>query len=131
VAKDFEVEDKDEDKTSSAAREKATFSHLRVIYDQDEEVGVPNETANVCATTRSSHGARNPPARSPRRRRANQPPVHHYGESPYETCLYGDFLNLYYDGQANSILTTGITAPSLPILRSDMDPNVTGRLLRP
>ena len=33
----------------------------------------------------------------------------HYGESPYKTCLYGDFLNLYGGGQGNSILTTGIT----------------------
>ena len=38
-------------------------------------MGVPNELANLCATTRSSHRARNPPARSPHRRRANQPPV--------------------------------------------------------
>jgi hypothetical protein len=33
------------------------------------------------------------------------------GESPYKTCLYGSFLNLYGGGQANSILTTGITVP--------------------
>ena len=38
-------------------------------------MGVPNEKASLCATTRGSHGARNPPARSPRRRRANQPPA--------------------------------------------------------
>ena len=38
-------------------------------------MGVPNELANLCATTRSSHRARNPPARSPHGRRANQPPV--------------------------------------------------------
>jgi hypothetical protein len=37
----------------------------------------------------------------------------HYGESPYKTCLYGDFLNLYGGGQKNSILTTGIIAPNL------------------
>ena len=37
----------------------------------------------------------------------------HYGESPYKTCLYGDFLNLYGGGQGNSIFTTGITAPNL------------------
>ena len=36
----------------------------------------------------------------------------HYGESPYETCLYGEFLNLYGDGQENSILAAGITVPS-------------------
>ena len=33
----------------------------------------------------------------------------HYGESPYKTCLYGDFLNLYGGGQVNSIFTPGIT----------------------
>ena len=38
-------------------------------------MGVPNEKASLCATTRGSHGARNPPARSPRRRRAHQPPA--------------------------------------------------------
>jgi hypothetical protein len=32
----------------------------------------------------------------------------HYGEASYKTCLYGDFLNLYGGGQANSILTTRI-----------------------
>ena len=32
----------------------------------------------------------------------------HYGESPYKTCLYGEFLNLYDGGQANSIFGTGI-----------------------
>jgi hypothetical protein len=26
--------------------------------------------------------------------------ISHYGESSYKTCLYGDFLNLYGDGQA-------------------------------
>ena len=31
----------------------------------------------------------------------------HYGESPYKTCLYGDFLNLYGGGQANSIFIAG------------------------
>ena len=55
----------------------------------------------------------------------------HYGESPYKTCLYGDFLNLYGGGQGNSILTTGITVPSRHYVRSDMDPNVPERLLRP
>jgi hypothetical protein len=30
----------------------------------------------------------------------------HYGESPYKTCLYGEFLNLYDGGRANNILTT-------------------------
>ena len=37
----------------------------------------------------------------------------HYGESPYKTCLYGDFLNLYGGGQGNSIFTTGITVANL------------------
>ena len=27
----------------------------------------------------------------------------HYGESPYKTSLYWEFLNLYGDGQWNSI----------------------------
>ena len=27
----------------------------------------------------------------------------HYGESPYKTCLYRNFLNLYGGGEANSI----------------------------
>jgi hypothetical protein len=35
-----------------------------------------------------------------------------YGESPYKTCLYGDFLNLYGGGQGNSIFTTGISVPN-------------------
>jgi hypothetical protein len=35
------------------------------------------------------------------------------GESPYKTCLYGDFLNLYGGGQKNSIFSTGISAPNL------------------
>jgi hypothetical protein len=30
---------------------------------------------------------------------------------PHVTCSYGDFLNLYGGGQANSIFTTGITVP--------------------
>jgi hypothetical protein len=34
-----------------------------------------------------------------------------YGESTYKTYLYGNFLNLYGGGQANSIFTTGITVP--------------------
>ena len=34
----------------------------------------------------------------------------HYGEPPYKTCLYGDFLNLYSSEQVNSIFTTEITA---------------------
>ena len=33
----------------------------------------------------------------------------HYGEPPYKTCLYGDFLDLYYGGKKNSIFRTGIT----------------------
>jgi hypothetical protein len=37
----------------------------------------------------------------------------HYGESPYKTWLYGNFLNLYGGGQANSIFTTGIDVPHL------------------
>jgi hypothetical protein len=37
----------------------------------------------------------------------------HYGEPPYKTCLYGDFLNLYGGGGANSILATGIIVPQL------------------
>jgi hypothetical protein len=48
----------------------------------------------------------------------------HYGESPYKTCFYEDFLNLYGGGKKNSILTTGInnvpTAVhelSVPVLR--------------
>jgi hypothetical protein len=36
----------------------------------------------------------------------------HYGESPYKTCIYGNFLKLYGGGRANSILTTGITVPN-------------------
>jgi hypothetical protein len=32
-----------------------------------------------------------------------------YGESPYKTYLYGEFLKLYNGGQGNSIFTTGIT----------------------
>ena len=52
----------------------------------------------------------------------------HCGESPYKTYLYGDFSNLYGGGQGNSIFTTGINVPSR---RSDMDPNVPERLLRP
>jgi hypothetical protein len=36
----------------------------------------------------------------------------HYDESPYKTCLYGDFLNLYGGGRANSIFTTGINVPN-------------------
>jgi hypothetical protein len=40
-----------------------------------------------------------------------------YGESPYKTCLYEEFLNLY--GQCTKSL-----------LRSHMDPNVPERLLR-
>jgi hypothetical protein len=35
----------------------------------------------------------------------------HYGDSPYKTCLYGDFLNLYCGGQKNNICTTGINVP--------------------
>jgi hypothetical protein len=35
------------------------------------------------------------------------------GESPYKTCVYGDFLNLYGGGKKNSIFTTGITVPHL------------------
>ena len=31
--------------------------------------------------------------------------IAHYGESPYKTYLYGEFLNLYGDGQKNSIFT--------------------------
>jgi hypothetical protein len=34
----------------------------------------------------------------------------HYGESPYKTCLYGDFFNLYGGGRTDSIFTTVITA---------------------
>ena len=37
----------------------------------------------------------------------------HYGEPPYKTCLYEDFLNLYNGGQGNSIFTIGITVPNL------------------
>jgi hypothetical protein len=37
----------------------------------------------------------------------------HYGESPYKTCLDGNFLNLYGGGQESSIFTTGITVPNL------------------
>jgi hypothetical protein len=33
----------------------------------------------------------------------------HYGESPYKTCWYWNSLYFYGGGQANSILTTGIT----------------------
>ena len=38
-------------------------------------MGVPNEEVSLCATTRSSRRARNPPARPPGRRRAHHPPV--------------------------------------------------------
>jgi hypothetical protein len=31
----------------------------------------------------------------------------HYGDSPYRTCLYGVFSNLYGGGQANNIFTVG------------------------
>jgi hypothetical protein len=34
-----------------------------------------------------------------------------YGESPYKTSLYGDFLKLYDDGQANRFSPPG----SLPL----------------
>jgi hypothetical protein len=39
----------------------------------------------------------------------------HYGESPYKTCLYEDFLNLYGGGPPKKpyFFTTGITAPQL------------------
>ena len=36
----------------------------------------------------------------------------HIWEPPYKTFLYGDFLNLYGGGLADSIFTTKITAPS-------------------
>ena len=29
----------------------------------------------------------------------------HFGESPYTTCSYGNFLNLYCGGRANNIFT--------------------------
>jgi hypothetical protein len=35
-----------------------------------------------------------------------------FGESPYKTCLYVEFLNLYGGGKENSIFTTGITVPN-------------------
>ena len=35
-----------------------------------------------------------------------------YAESPYKTCLYGDFLNLNRGGRWKSILTTGTIAPN-------------------
>jgi hypothetical protein len=54
----------------------------------------------------------------------------HYGESPYKTCLYGDFLNLYGGGQGNSIFHHRDHCTE-PTLRSDMNPNVPERLLRP
>ena len=54
----------------------------------------------------------------------------HYGESPYKTCLYGDFLNLFSGGKKNSIFQDRDHC-SEPTLRSDMDPNVPERLLRP
>jgi hypothetical protein len=38
----------------------------------------------------------------------------HYGESPYRTSMYGDFLNVYGDGQTNRIFTTGITITVRP-----------------
>jgi hypothetical protein len=37
----------------------------------------------------------------------------HYAHAPYKICLYGDFLNLYGGGRANSIFTTRITVPHL------------------
>ena len=40
-------------------------------------------------------------------------------------------LNLYSDGNANSIYTNGITSPRRHFKRSDMDPNMPERLLRP
>ena len=58
----------------------------------------------------------------------------HYGESPYKTSLYGDFLNLYGGGQRNSILyfkkVNHRDHCSEPTLSPDMDPNVPERLLR-
>jgi hypothetical protein len=55
----------------------------------------------------------------------------HYGESPYKTCLYEDFLNLYGGGQEKSIFTTGIIVPNPCRGLADMDPNVPERHLIP
>ena len=48
----------------------------------------------------------------------------------YKTCLYGNFLNLYGGGQANNIFYPRDHRSSA-ILRSDMDPNMPERFLRP
>ena len=53
----------------------------------------------------------------------------HYGEPPYKTCLYGEFLNLYGGGQEKQYFHHQDYCPE-PTLRSDMDPNVPERLLR-
>jgi hypothetical protein len=54
----------------------------------------------------------------------------HYGDLPYKFCLYGEFLNLYSDGQGNSIFYHWDYCTE-PTLRSDMDPNMQEYLLRP
>ena len=53
----------------------------------------------------------------------------HYGESPYKTCLYGNFLNLYVAGKGTEFYHRDQSTE--PTLRSDMDPNVPERLLIP
>ena len=53
----------------------------------------------------------------------------HYGDSPYKTCLHGDFLNLYGGGIGTVIFHRYHSTTTS--LRSDMDPNMPKRLLRP
>ena len=52
-------------------------------------------------------------------------------ESPYKTYMYGEFLNLYGGGQQNRIFFYHQNQCTEPPLRSDMDPNMPERLLRP
>ena len=56
--------------------------------------------------------------------------IAHYGESPYKTCLYGDFFKFvrWWAREQYFHHRDQCTKPSL---RSDMDPNVPERLLRP
>ena len=54
----------------------------------------------------------------------------HYGESPYKTCLYGDFLNLYIWWRATEQYFRHRDHCSEPTLRSDMDSSVPERVLR-
>ena len=59
----------------------------------------------------------------------------HYGESPYKSCLYGDFLNLYGGGQQKKKDFQHRNHISEPTLMSNIDPNhdpnMPEHLLRP